>query len=120
MRELQFHRSEHARVINRLLDVTTETAANITKLEGMINDIASTKQVERDFAAYLADPEDMLRASRAGALADQADSVLSPARRPRLSPPLARPAALGVKRRMPQRGDAVGAAHPHCCGMRAL
>ncbi len=56
------------------------------KLEGMINDIASTKQVERDFAAYLADPEDMLRASRAGALADEADSVLSPARRPRLSP----------------------------------
>ena len=50
------------------------------KLEGMINDIQSTQQIDRDFANYCANPDAMMRASRAGALADEAESVLSPAK----------------------------------------
>jgi uncharacterized membrane protein YgcG len=55
-------------------------AAYTSKLEGMINDIQSTRQVDSDFADYRANPDALVRASRAGALADEAESVLSPAK----------------------------------------
>ena len=55
----------------------------VTKMEGMIKDIALAKSCEGQFRTFLRDPQAVVRASRAGALAGK--ETLSPEKKPKLS-----------------------------------